>query len=419
MDKKKIKIGIGFATGRKHFRRVLRSHVYNWMESDLIDNKDLSLNLFVAYDLDYRDTKRSDYTRLGPDIRSMFDSSHFIGSEEVAFAAGELAKNGVITEREAALLFGKGYAAQRNILLYYAIKNGMDCLLFLDDDEYPVAVTKNRDQVIWGGQQVLKSHLKEIGRADITYGHHCGYISPIPYIPFTGDLNEKTFSLFIKALSNDILNWPAIKRVMDNGGVTYADTGILQSGRVEEVREVNRAKFISGSNLCINLTDPNRVFPFYNPPGARGEDTFLSTCLKDRTVLRVPCYAFHDGFAAYQHLSSGVLPTRLNFISADNDAVTRRFYHACIGWMRYKPLLTYVTDPENYRDRIDEIARLLDKTLPSVCRYFGSDSFSNIVRELHKYDRAVSCHCDDFENAKEFWARIMRAMPQPATARIP
>ena len=40
-------------------------------------------------------------------------------------------------------------------------------------------------------------------------------------------------------------------------------------------RQINKAKFISGANLCINLTDAKRVFPFYNPPGARGEDTFL------------------------------------------------------------------------------------------------------------------------------------------------
>jgi hypothetical protein len=97
---------------------------------------------------------------------------------------------------------------------------------------------------------------------------------------------------------------------MKNGGVTYADTKILTSDTAEEVPEINHSKFISGANLCINLTNPDRVSPFYNPPGARGEDTFLSTCLSQRKVLRVPCYAFHDGFSAYHHLMDGGVQKR-------------------------------------------------------------------------------------------------------------
>ena len=54
-----------------------------------------------------------------------------------------------------------------------ALKNKMDCLLFLDDDEYPMAVTKNRATALWGWQQVLSVHLDHIQNADITNGHHC------------------------------------------------------------------------------------------------------------------------------------------------------------------------------------------------------------------------------------------------------
>lgn len=71
-------------------------------------------------------------------------------------------------------------------------------------------------------------------------------------------------------ISNDIINWDTIINVMNNGGVTYADTKVLASNDAYEVQETNNTKFISGANLCINLKDPRRVFPFYNPPGARG-----------------------------------------------------------------------------------------------------------------------------------------------------
>src|SRR5450756_1923241 len=124
-------------------------------------------------------------------------------------------------------------------------------------------------------------------------------------------MTEAYFRSFIEAISNDILNWDNIKTIIGNGGVTYADTEILISDNAKEVQEIDHAKFISGANLGINLTDPRRTFPFYNPTGARGEDAFLSTCLHERKVLRVPCYTFHDGFSTYNHLLEGVLPIKL------------------------------------------------------------------------------------------------------------
>jgi hypothetical protein len=174
----------------------------------------------------------------------------------------------------------------------------MDYLLFLDDDEYPVAVTNTRNTAVWGGQHVLKTHLQNIANADMTYGYHCGYISPIPSVAFDGRLREADFRLFIEALSNDIISWKKMNQVLRDGGVTYAAPGVLTSSAALEVPEINGAKFISGSNLCINLTDLSRVYPFFNPPGARGEDTFLSTCLRQRKVLRVPATPSTTGFPA-------------------------------------------------------------------------------------------------------------------------
>ncbi len=220
-------------------------------------------------------------------------------------------------------------------------------------------------------------------------------------------MTEEDFRNFIEAISNDIINWDKIKFVMDSGGVTYADTGILTSDEAVEVPEINHAKFISGANLCINMKDPSMVKPFYNPPGARGEDTFLSTCLGDRKVLRVPCYTFHDGFSTYNHLLEGVLPTHLNFISADSDKIIDRFYNACIGWIRYKPLLLYITQRENYEGKIQEMREKLSLTLPQVCQYFGRREFVNILTELNKYDRDVEKHYNDFIRMQSIWETLM------------
>lgn len=406
-ENKNIKIGIGFATGRKSFKKVLRTYIYSWNESGLVENNNLSLNLFVAYDLTYNKTKVTDYTSLRPDIMEQIDSSEFIGNSVIKEEINYLKDENIISNGEASLIFGKGYAAKRNAILYYAIKKNMDYLIFFDDDEYPMAVTNTKNTAIWGGQQVLSTHLKYINQADITHGNHCGYISPIPHIEFSETMTENDFRLFIEAISNDIINWDNIMKVMDNGGVTYADTKILTSKIAIKVPEINHAKFISGANLCINLKDPSRVFPFYNPPGARGEDTFLSTCLSERKVLRVPCYTFHDGFSTYNRLLDGVLPTRLKFVEANNDKIITRFYKACIGWIRYKPLLLYITQRENYEDSIIEMRENLKNTLPKICNYFQHSEFMKVLDELEKYNRNVKKHYNTFKETQLVWEKIM------------
>jgi hypothetical protein len=404
---KNIKVGIGFATGRKSFQKVLRTYLYNCKESGLVEDKKISLNLFIVYDLKYNKTKTTDYTKVHPELIEQIDSSKFIGSiarkEEIDY----LIRENVININETRLIFGSGYAGRRNALLYNAIKHNMDYLIFLDDDEYPLAVTKSRSTAIWGGQYVLATHLKYISQADITYGHHCGYISPIPYMEFNDTMTEEDFRYFIEAISNDIVNWDKLKTIMKNGGVTYADTKVLTSDDAVEVHETNHAKFISGANLCINLTDYRRVFPFYNPPGARGEDTFLSTCLSERKVLRVPCYTFHDGFSTYNHLLEGVLPTRLKFVKADTEQITTRFYNACIGWIRYKPLLLYITQPDRYEEKIKEMRGQLYETLPKICAYFGEPGFIKVLTELEKYHKNVEKHYREFLETQRVWAKIM------------
>ncbi len=403
----KIRVGVGFATGRKSFLKVLRTYIHSWKESGLVDDKNVSLNLFVAYDLHYQNTQVSDYTAIHPELAHQIDSRHFIGGPSQQKEIEDLIRHDVISEDEAVGIFGRGYAAKRNSVLYSAIKAKMDYLIFIDDDEYPLAVTNTRNTAVWGGQHVLATHLKYIKDADITHGHHCGYISPIPYIDFDETMTEAVFRSFIEAISNDIISWDKLKKIMKDGGVSYAETSVLISDTAAEVKEVNRAKFISGANLCINLTKPSRIFPFYNPPMARGEDTFLSTCLGERRVLRVPAYTFHDGFSTYNHLLEGVLPIHLRFVKAEDEKIIDRFYRACIGWVRYKPLLLFITQPEHYEEKIGEMRSKLNETLPKVSKFFGHPGFNGIINELERYHRNVKKHYEQFLKTQLVWARLM------------
>lgn len=410
----RINVGIGFVTGRKNFKNVLKSYLNHWKECCLLDPDQYALHLFIAYDLKYSGTKLSDYNIIEEDILDTVDSALYISNSLIAAEMRELSGNKTASIKELKLIFGEGYAMKRNSVLYFALKHVMDCLIFLDDDEYPMANIQKGDGVIWKGQEVLATHIRNLRSADMTHGHHCGYISPIPQIKFNDTFSENDFRVFIEAVSNDILTWDSVKQKMDNGGVTYASPDIIDSTRAEYVKEVDGMKFISGANLGINLKDPSKTFPFYNPPDARGEDTFLSTCISKYKIRKVPCYTFHDGFLAYQRLVSGVLPNRLKAIGIDSNTNYKRFLNASVGWVRYKPLLLLITHEDSYRQDIADVRRKLAAVLPRICAYFGNDDFRALIKELDFYDAHVQEHYRDFQETKVVWAKIVAALTAPS-----
>jgi len=124
--------------------------------------------------------------------------------------------------------------------------------------------------------------------------------------------------------------------------------------------------------------------------------------------LKVPCYTFHDGFSTYNHLLEGVLPTTMKFIKADNEQIVNRFNKACIGWIRYKPLLLYITQPNCYDEKISEMRQQLKEVLPKICAYFNQPNFINILTELDKYNKNVKKHYSDFIETQRVWAKIMK-----------
>ncbi len=408
INKNTVNVGIGFVTGRKSFKQIVRTYAESWQESGLAGGNNVSINIFVAYDLKYKNTKPEDYTNLDKRVNDIVDNPHYLGEAAIKSETAKLIGLGIVNKDEADLLFGDGYAKKRNTIVYFALKNKIDYLLFLDDDEYPLAVLNDAGGLMWRGQKVLATHLKTIPAADITYGYHCGYISPIPSVRFNETLTENDFKLFIETISNDIVTWDSVKQKMNDGGVTFAQKKVVENRCVEIVKEVNGAKFISGSNMCINLRNTDNLYPFYNPPGARGEDTFLSTCLSGCNVLKVPCYSFHDGFSAYQHLLCGTLPETLKPIHAGRKDINDRFLRACIGWNRYKPLYLYITNRRAYDDEISKMKESLTCVLPKISRYFGSDEFMKLKAELDFYADKVEEHFDMCEATKKAWRKVVR-----------
>lgn len=97
------------------------------------------------------------------------------------------------------------------------------------------------------------------------------------------------------------------------------------------------------------------------------------------------------------------MPLRLKPICANTDQVVTRFYNACVGWVRYKPLYLFITQREHYEENIRQMHKQIDSILPKLCRYFGRDDFMNISKELERYHRNVEKHYEAFQETRRAW----------------
>ncbi|MGI6118536.1 MAG: hypothetical protein ACOYBC_09150 [Bilifractor sp.] len=405
-------IAIGFITGRRSFRHTLKTYLLRWKNTSGFIAEKTNIHLIVAYDLSYNNTQIDDYIRIKPELKRTLSSITFLGEEEITAMRDGIVRYGILTAEQAQRVIGTGYAGKRNAVLLQAIWQNMDCLIFLDDDEYPLAVSNNHDYAVWSGQNVFNEHIAALRDADVTNGFHCGYLSPIPCFRFDSEAERTAFRELIEAVSNDAVNWPRVSNLMKTRGVTYADTDVLLHHTVTTLCESSADGMpITGSNLGLNLTRPERTKPFFNPPKARGEDTFFGLMLHERSVKRIPVYTFHDGFMKYYDILNGVLPIHLSPVDEDSPKTRTRFYRACLGWVRYKPLYLYLTDPDGYGEKEKDTEQHLRKAAPALTQYFQTPSFNRLLPEFRRYARRVQQDAETFSAIQEDWAQLMKAVP--------
>ena len=176
-----IELGIGFVTGRPNVCKLINNYYKNMIEQLERTGKKVNLTIFLLYDLNYQYTIRTDFYSIIPEVYKNIKIK-YITPENIEEEKKKLISRNNFTKEEVDLFLGNGHAKGRNTVMYYALKWKMDYLLFWDDDEYPVAVVKEDDNLQWIPQDNILKHLEHIDDADITIGYHCGYISPIPYV---------------------------------------------------------------------------------------------------------------------------------------------------------------------------------------------------------------------------------------------
>ena len=394
-------LGIGFVTGRSNVCKIINSYYEDMLKQTA--EYDVKLTIYILYDLHYLNTKVEEFYKIDSEVLDKINVK-YITPEVIENEMKFLASETILTEQDTKLIFGNGHAKGRNTIMYFAYKEKMDYLLFWDDDEYPVANIKNANEIIWKKQNNISKHLNYISDADVTIGYHCGYISPIPYININNDIKENILKKYIEAISNDILSWDSFKNKMQlNYGISYADEKILNSELSYEIPIQGAGKWVSGSTLCLNLNHIDKIPAFYNPPDARGEDTFFSTMLDDSKVIKVPVYHFHDGFLKYTDIMDGKFPYKLEKIDNSRDNIVKRFFSASRGWIRYKPLLMYISDPNQYDENIKLVYEQLNDSIPGINKLFKNFDFTELIDNLKEYDKNVKVHYEQYQRTNAIW----------------
>lgn len=407
--KKEINFGIGFITGRPNICNIINSYYENIIEQVKDLPQKVNFTCFILYDLKYLNTKKEDFYNINPKVHEKIRIK-YLSAEYVSEKCKEISIKHKLTEEEANLLIGKGYAKARNTILYEAVEEKMDYLFFWDDDEYPLAALKEGKDIKWIKQDNILQHLKNIENADITYGYRCGIINPLPTVKYNDIITEEVYEQFIEAIENDAISWDKVQLMLENdSGIGYANEQIaLYKKEIEVVKEIGRANVLFGSGVCLNLTHLDKIPAFYNPPDARGEDTFFSCSLKEigAKVLRIPVYHFHDGFLKFTFLMEGKFPKRLKRITSEDNGVSLRFRRTVTGWTKYKPLLYYISDTNNYENIIQQSKTKLKNSVQKISTAFENCDLTDLPSILDDYDNKVKKHYEEYIEVNKIWNKI-------------
>ncbi len=407
--KKEINFGIGFITGRPNICNIINNYYKYLLEQ--VEQLDIKINftIFILFDLTYQFTTRIDFYGVLPEVYKNINIK-YITPEAIEEDKKKIISKYDISKEDANLFLGKGYAKARNTILYYALKRRIDYLLFWDDDEYPLACIKEGKELQWVKQADILEHLKYIEKADITVGYRCGSMFPLPYIEYNDDIQEEDYKKFIDGLENEVMNWEKAKAARsDNAFMQYAQKDIAEHIKKCEILDnIGKENFVLGSGMCVNLNRLDNIPAFYNPPGARGEDTFFSCALglKNAKILRVPTYHFHDCFLKYTYLMKERYPKILRRIALDDNGIEQRFLKTTIGWIKYKPLLYYLTEKENYKSIIENTRNNLISSVPKINTAFETCDFGCLVKELEEYNKNVKKHYKEFLRTTEIWDEL-------------
>lgn len=403
-----IEFGIGFLAGRPNVCRIINSYYKDILNQIKLYKKKVNITIFILYDLEYQFSDRSYFYNILPEVYENIKIK-YISPEDIEEEKKTLISKYGFSKKDIDLFIGKGYGKSRNSILYFALKNHINYLFFWDDDEYPLAIYKDiNNKISWVKQNNILNTIEALEDCDVTNGFRCGFMAPVPNVK---NINQVVFQEFLEAINTDGIPDDYFENNKKNEeGITFADREVALKHIEPKIWEGT----LYASTLGINLNNIHNIPAFYNPPDARGEDTFFNLALKQKAkakVLKTNSYHFHDTFLKYIDVMDGNYSSKLKKISLkEGKEIEKRFYYTILGWIKYKPLYIYLTEKEEYKQIINKCKETLFQTTSVVNELFSKYNFSNLIEELNYYDKNVENHYQEYLKTNEIWNNIKLTM---------
>lgn len=405
----KKQVHLSFCSGRRTLPLVagmLARNLERWGQPETCD-----LQLTVAYDPGFQGLSPLDFA-LPSEVERRFKAVSYLGPgtwEQLAWLRGRFG----LDEAEFAALFRpRGYSSQKNLSLIHALLAGADYLVFLDDDEYFAAPFPGEEgRLEWEEGDLLGAHLRGLQRGAITYGVEIGFSSPVP-TDLDQYLDEEVRRRLgaALALGSEFIGEHTFVRLRDL--IRYGDR--VELARLPRPLARQRGvALMAGGNIAFDLGAVRQGFipPYFNPPGARGEDALLGAQLGAVACHQVPACIFHDPFQRYLSIPRGEYPPQLEGVGVGPQSL-ERFCRVFIGWLRYAPLLLRLTvaDTREREERLGRMQGELDELGPVLARGLGWPGFAQGAAELRRYQGRVEKDWEELQRAKEAWFRLVRGL---------
>lgn len=363
----KEKVLLCMTTGRLNFRETLNMFEENIMLYGLREK--FEITLAINYDVMYASLSPEDFEYESKvDLPVLYFGDEFRIEQEQ-----KLKKYTNNADLINTLSQKSGYGAKRNLILLFALEKSYDKVIFLDDDELPVACLGAGGELLWHYVNNIEALCScNNGDFDISVGFLTGYDTTIPSSvkEYLGNSLAKQLGSILSVGSD----------VIKEDSFLNSETFFLKPEAVPKESEIemeNGGKWFGGGNICFNVSSLRKaLFPaYYTPQNGRGEDTIYSMKLAKVRVWRAQSGIFHDAFLEYtEFINRKSFPSKqLDSIDSKEEFYIRRFSEALYGWIAYTPLFLSLKDPDSY----DEKLEIMIKKLQSI-----DDNLLNTVPKL-------------------------------------
>lgn len=221
------------------------------------------------------------------------------------------------------------YGAYRNAVLFKALLDGVDYLLFFDTDVEPRVLTDLKGlDAKWQDTDFVGRHMHSLTKQHVsaTTSEYSGYYI-IPPMSFAG----------LSELLTGLGKGMALEYMDDCHEHQCLNLGSESPGFPQPTKKP------LGGNLGLDLRQARRLAPFYSTVytfddmtiKGRGEDTLLGQAISvsNGQIMDVDLRVFHhtyEGFPAVPDIR--------------RKSIRDRFYGACLGWIGRNPFLSWYLD---------------------------------------------------------------------------